>query len=425
MSNRRATAAVTAVLTQRVSEAINGVLPVTEVHNRRPGAAVGNLAPPNVNVYLYRIQPNASLRNAVDPVRDASGRLVEKPAAALDLHYLLTCVGDEEQLEPELLLGAIMTGLTLNPTLPRGLVQSVETTLQGETGNRQYAADSGLDKQIHIVRVTPLDLPLDSLTQLWSSLTSEPYALSVAFEASVVLMSPDVKPAAALPVGGAPTLTSSPLRRPQLTSVRERDDETNPIRIDSTLVLEGEGLRAENTVIRIGALDIAIAINSMTARRIELPLSPVVAGTPTPRDLAPGVLGVQVRHLFDVATAGDAKLRPGPSSDVVPIVLRPTITLAPVTANDSEGDPAIAVAVSPAPNPEWEYYLLLNELDEHASEPRAVVLDEWSTGTVNNKPAVLFKSSSVPKGTWLVRIQINGADSLLEIGASAIEFTEG
>lgn len=405
MSNHRAIAAVTAVFSEMVGEAIGGVVAMAKAYNLRPGLAVSN-GDTGVNVYLYRAVPNPSLRNLVDPVRDSSGQLVQRPVAAWDLHYLLTCIGSEANLEPELLFGAVVTQLNADAILRHGFIRAVETVIAGD--DRRGAAGSGLADQVQLVRITPSDLSLDTMTQLWSSLTSEPYALSVGYQAGAVLMSPEVSIRPSLPVGSRTTPSPSVLRIPRITAIRDSAGPMHAVVIGSTLVIEGVDLRGEHTFVRIGGLDIELDTNQIGADRIELPLSPDTGSGPVPRALAPGVLGVQVRHHVDVSSNPDAlELRPGASSNLVSVVLRPQIVGTPTIDSDVDGR-YITVAITPQPEPEWELMLLLNELG--APKPRALVL---TSPSIDDDNLLVFEADDVPAGQWLLRAQVNGVDSPL------------
>lgn len=408
MSNRRAAAAVTATLSELISRAIAGWLPGAFVSNRRPGTAAGVTDKPCVNVYLYRAEPNPSLRNANDPVRSSDGRLLRQPIAAWNLNYLLTFIGSEEQLEPDLLFGATVTTLNATPTLASGLVAAVNEMLEAETGNKKNVAGSELAQQTEVVRLTPLDLSLEALAQLWSLLTRDAYTLSVAYQASVVLMSSELLPNPPLPVAAAPSLALATLLAPRITRVTEKQSSTSPILISSTLLIEGERLRADQVQVRLGTLDVDLASRDVSPTRIELQLSGL--------DLAPGVVGVQVRHLLPVSTAtGAAALRPAATSNVAPILLRPAITDAEL-GEDSAGDNQIEVTMAPPAKAEWDFCLLLNEVG--VSTPRGLVLADWSLDTGSN--TLYFAAADVPNGDWLVRLQVNGAESPLVTNASGV-----
>ena len=63
-----------------------------------------------------------------------------------------------------------------------------------------FLAASDLDQQPELVKFTPAQLSLDDLSKVWSVFFQTPYALSVAYEATVVLIEGDETPRAPLPV---------------------------------------------------------------------------------------------------------------------------------------------------------------------------------------------------------------------------------
>jgi hypothetical protein len=413
MSTRQAVAAVTATLSELVASAISGVLPMTKVTNLKPGATGADATSPSVNVYLYRAAPNAGLRNVADPIRNPAGERVRVPVAAWNLQYLLTCGGDSSQLEPDLLLGAVLTGLNANAALPRTLVRAVDAGLAAEAGNRRFAAGSGLDAQVELVKLTPLDLSIAELSELFGAHSEAAYALSIAYEASVVLLSPEQSPRPPLPVGAAPRIVVAPLGVPRIASVADREGPNAPVVIGSTLVIRGERLRAPFARVRLGTLDVDVALNEGSADRIELALSPLDAeGNPQPRALAPGPLGVQVRHRIDVAGDPSAPdLRPGATSNVIPILLRPALVGDPGLV-PARAEPMIRVGMAPAPKPEWEYRLLLSALGRDPPQSFALELSAIDGQRLE------FGATGVPSGEWLVRLQVNGAESMLATDAT-------
>src|SRR5258706_13084265 len=105
MSNFLAIATVTAALSQILQAAVGPDVPGATVTTLRPNGS-GNAPATSVNIYLYQVMHNAALSNADLPTRRTGGDLMQRPVAALDLHYLLTCYGAEAQLEPQRLLGS-------------------------------------------------------------------------------------------------------------------------------------------------------------------------------------------------------------------------------------------------------------------------------------------------------------------------------
>src|SRR5215216_5475616 len=102
MSNFLSIATVTATLSQLIQAAIGTDVPGATVSTIRPDGNGGNNIPDiGVNLYLYQVTPNIAWRNADLPTRNSDGQAVQRPRAAIDLHYLLTFFGNEVQLEPQ------------------------------------------------------------------------------------------------------------------------------------------------------------------------------------------------------------------------------------------------------------------------------------------------------------------------------------
>lgn len=129
MSNALAIAAVTETLRNLISQGLDSAqVSGAWVSTVSPDQPASKLAIPGVNIFLYQISPNAALRNRDLPTRAADGTLLNKPTAAVDLHYLLTFYGDDFTLEPQRLLGATTLALHTTPTLPITLIQSTQAS---------------------------------------------------------------------------------------------------------------------------------------------------------------------------------------------------------------------------------------------------------------------------------------------------------
>jgi hypothetical protein len=129
---------------------------------------------PQVNLFLYQVAPDAAWRNQDAPNRTKPGERAY-PLLALKLQYLVTAFGkddDDKQAHP--MLGGVMLKLHNEPILPK-------------TGKAKEIADSGLAEQYEPVRLTFQPLTVDEAAKLWSGFQSD-YRLSVAYEASVVLI---------------------------------------------------------------------------------------------------------------------------------------------------------------------------------------------------------------------------------------------
>ena len=194
MSNHLAIATVTAALGHIVHAAAeaSGVGSVT-LDFGRPTATGGGQEARKVHTYLYQVSPNSSLRNRDLPTRGGDGRLVDRPQAALDLRYLIAFYGDQKTLEPDRMLGATVRNLHARPLLSRQSIQDAIT-------NHAELSDSDLADAIERVRFTPAAISLEELSKLWSVFFQTPHALSVVYDAHVVLIEAEESGPSALPV---------------------------------------------------------------------------------------------------------------------------------------------------------------------------------------------------------------------------------
>ena len=190
MSNHLAIAACTAalrdVLTHAASRAVNGA----SVTFLRPDAPSGMAAAGSrINLFLYQVTPNAAWRNADLPTRNTEGLLRQHPQKALDLHYLVTFFGNDGELEPQRLLGSAVSALHARPVLDR---QQIKNATDAFTGG--LLSKSDLHKQVELIRFSPSSLNLEDLSRLWMMFVQVPYALSVTYQASVVLIEEEEEP---------------------------------------------------------------------------------------------------------------------------------------------------------------------------------------------------------------------------------------
>jgi Pvc16 N-terminal domain len=395
VSNFLAIATVTATLKQLVRDAV-AVVPGADVTTNRPDGSTDGTPAAAVNVFLYRVGPNGALRNDDVPTRDADGRLTRRPQAALNLDYLLTFRGNEGELEPQRLLGTTVAALESRPVLTRDAIADVIAAAPnvGPSDARSHLGESNLDRQPELVRFAPLPLALDDLSKLWSVFFQTPYSLSVAYEASVVLIEGAQSPRTPLPVRDR-TVTVVPLAQPALETV-----EPQLVEAGGEVTLVGRNLLAEETTVRIGALEVAPDSGS-TANRLVVTL---------PLDLRAGVNTVRVAH---GVTLGTPPPRPLVESNVAAFVLRPRIT--GLTFLTGGGDRRIRVQTEPIVGVRQQAFLLLTELaSPPPAPPRAFTID--ARPRADEADPLLFDAAELPAATYLARVRIDGAESAPTVG---------
>jgi hypothetical protein len=144
-----------------------------------------------VNLFLYLVTPNPGWRNERLPSRDVSGRLrLTNPPLALDLHYLLSVYSGGD-LHAEILLGYAIQLLHEMPVLTRDAIRTALNPSPGVGTSLPPAlralADSGLEDQVELIKLTPQYLNTEEMSKLWTAMQSH-FRPTAAYIASVVLI---------------------------------------------------------------------------------------------------------------------------------------------------------------------------------------------------------------------------------------------
>jgi hypothetical protein len=118
------------------------------------------------SLWLYRVIENGFQKN-VPPVRTDDPEVLRPPPLALELYYLLTPFGGQEETRQQL-LGQVMRKLHDEPIVPL------------TSGN-----PDDVREQLHIQLFR---MSLEELTRIWEALT-KPFRLSVVYQVRVVRLS--------------------------------------------------------------------------------------------------------------------------------------------------------------------------------------------------------------------------------------------
>ncbi|GAA2431293.1 DUF4255 domain-containing protein [Streptomyces macrosporus] len=191
MSNALAIATVTKALALLIESNLQPEIDMhVTVKTERPPAEITD--DPTITVFLYQVAPNTSQRNNDLPTRASDGTLLRRPAAALDLHYLISAYGNEAELVGQRLIGCVVRTLHEIPVLPKDVI---ETAAQFP-----YLAGSDLAEAVQKVRFAPIQMDVDETSKLWGMLHQTPYSLSVAYQGSLVLIDGRERPVPPKPV---------------------------------------------------------------------------------------------------------------------------------------------------------------------------------------------------------------------------------
>jgi hypothetical protein len=395
MSNYLAIATVTETLRQLLDGTVGVDLSGAKVTLGRPNGVGtgGSSAEPTINLYLYQVTPNAALRNADLPTRGADGSLRQRPRVALDLHYLVSFYGDEGECVPQRLLGSAVRTFHAKSVLTRQMIQDALAHT-----SFTFLAASNLAEEVELVKFTPLSLSLEELSKLWSVFFQTPYALSVAYQGTVVLIESDDTPQAALPVRER-NVYAIPFKFPAIEAIASQDGEDRPIVASSTLVVTGKQLQGDVTLILLGGIE-----------RTPLTVSNTQLAVPVSSDLRAGVQGLQVLHQIMIGTP--AAPHRGVQSNVAAFVLRPEITS--VSASSTQ----VTVVVTPTIGMDQRVTVLLNE--RTSTDPAAYTFN--APARPADAHSIDIPISGVRAAEYFVRIQVDGAESILDVDTTSPTF---
>jgi hypothetical protein len=230
------------------------------------------------------------------------------------------------------------------------------------------------------------------------------YRLSIAYQASVILIQNDDAPSQeALPVQ-ARNLYVLPFQEPVITQVIPQTGAGQPILPSSTLLIQGTNLSNDVVSVQLGNLVVTPA--KVTNTTITLPV---------PSTAAAGVLGVQVTQQLELGTPPE--LHPGFESNIAAIVLHPVIV--PTSANST----AIDLTITPAVQAGQRVTLLLNQVTLPAPPAQPAAYSFTLPPATATSLSLTFTITGVQTGTqYFIRVAIDGAESLLDFDPTSLSF---
>lgn len=406
MSNALSIAAVTAVLKDLLE---NGL--VSDSITASVGDVIVTALPPDLitvgtderaqlNLFLYQVTQNRNVDWVSQEFRSKNSRINKNPRTtnpplALDLHYLLTAYGAKD-FQAELLLGYAMQLLHRTPTIAGSTIENaLKNASTRNTANVFSQALVGvsvsdLAEEIGQIKLSPEFFNMEDTSKLWSALQTH-YRPSASYQASMVLIeSNDPQKSEGLY-----------LLQPNIEQVIAPAETEQLIVVDSTLVIRGKRLRGEITRIRFGNQEKLLVPEDVKETQISLLVPP---------DLYAGIQGVQVVHL----KMNDRGQKQQIESNIAAFVLHPKITAAIAQVENSAENlcsAEITVKFQPKVGKTQRVVLLLNEISNNNPVgyvfPVAVHNEDTDAMTVSVK--------NIKPGTYLVRVQVDGAESPLQI----------
>ena len=395
MSNGLAVAAATATLRQLLDRGLNLAPPPpppppVTVTARSPDKAREDVDGDQVNLFLYHTQLDCAFRNADGPPArpGESGH----PPLPLMLFYLLTAYSDDkDDVKGHKLLGRAMSVLHDHPLLGAAEI---------EAATQSNVEGSDLHEQIERVRITFEPVALHDLADLWTAFQTN-YRSSAAYQVSVVLIDSTRRARTPLPV---------------LT--RGRDDSGIVAQPDVTPrfpTLTGLTLPAGQASARLGD-EVTLSGHHLDAGAPQVRVSNPRLDAPGPVTLV-SATGTEIRFRLDddptrwvaglssvaVVTGSGGGVR---STNELPLGIAPRITTGlPLTVRRRPDESAVIVLrFRPQFRPGQRAALLVGD-----REVPAAPLPSPPTPT----DTLRFVMPQAPLGTHVLRLRIDGADSLL------------
>jgi hypothetical protein len=371
----------------------------------------GQNEPNQLNLFLYQVTPNLGWRNQGLPGRDAAGNRISNPPLALDLHYMVTAYGSED-FYAEVLLGYAMFLLHETPVFTRAQLKTVLANPSPVDGSIlppafQNLPAIDLSDQIEILKITPVYLSTEELSKMWTAMQAR-YRPTMAYMISVVLIQGDTATTAAPPVlqrgSGDMGPVSSPYAPPYLTGILPAASSMLPaMRLGDDLVLTGAHFKSA-TSIAVTFFDGVEQISNTLAPTTVVSDTQIMAHVPSiaenPNAMSQWAIGTYAVSLS--VTTPDSSVW---STNTVPISLSPLITVAPLNA--SPGTVNLTITCTPRLLPDQEPHVLL-VFGSQTLQPASV-----NTPASPTQPTTIaFSIPSVVAGTYLVRLRVEGIDSL-------------
>ena len=443
MSNHLAIATVTATIQRIVQAAVQEDIDGTVVTTARPDNQDSGATQPRVNIYMYQATPNPAWRNSDLRTRRPKGELIKQAQAGLNLYYLMTFYGNDSELEPQRLLGSTLRTLVDQPILTPEMIQETVNSSRYSS----YLRNSNLAEQVERVTITPTKMNTEELSKIWSVFFQTPYILSFAWQGSAVLIEGAKSGKRLLPVR-AREFYSQP-NQPMISQLILEDNANNRnlpdsnFEADSNIIIRGQNLSSELTDGELAQLEQELnsPIAEVRENASKKPLSRIQPGikigeakitpqnvTKTEITLNLASLSNEERNLLRTGTQSLQIIYPlvpkrfpsEPtriiSSNILPFVLCPKVENVEVEElEDSENgfySALVRVRVDLVVGIGQKVLLFLNE--RSIFSPAAYIFSANSRTQDTNY--LVFTVRDVKRGEYLARVQIDGAESLLNVG---------
>ena len=391
MSNHLAIATVTATLQRLLQGAIQRDVDGARVTTLKPNNIGSSTPESGINMFLYQVAHNSALRNS-DTAAFRSKKGPIRRHSSLDLYYMLSAYGNDTELEPQRLLGSIVRVLSDKTVLTP---EMIDTAIEDAT----FLAESDLTHHPQQITINPVLMDMDELSKIWSTFFQAPYSLSMVYKVTAVVIDGEISAQHALPVRESHSRLVPFAYQPIIEKIVAQAGPRSPIEANTSLRVVGKQLEGPHPKVKVGNAE--IVPQSITDTEIILSLSDA-------QSLQAGIQPLQVLH--------SPPSSPVPvASNACPFVLRPTVTSVQVAEVEGmDDDPRGGSLQVSAHLPVGANQRVVIALNEWSIETPAVYLFEAPART-RDTTCLTIPFNGVKPGDYLIRLQVDGADSQLGI----------
>ena len=195
-------------------------------------------------MFCFLVTPNHAWNLNDLPTRRSDGSLTARPVAAVDLHYLVTCYGDDRALEPQRLLGRVVVALKATSVLTRDVVTAALDLYDDDRRHRPSSPTPTSPTRSSWSSSRPTPLSLEEMSKLWGVLdTPLPAVAHLPRDGRARRGGRHARRSRCRCGSGSSTVT--PASPPHIASLAT-DPPDQPILTGTTLVINGSGLRPDH-----------------------------------------------------------------------------------------------------------------------------------------------------------------------------------
>ncbi|MDR3692467.1 MAG: DUF4255 domain-containing protein [Fimbriimonas sp.] len=349
-------------------------------------------AKPTVNLFLYQIEHNPGYAGGDLGTRRSDGSLAKRPTTAINLSYLVSFAASSE-IASNNLMGAVVLAIHAHPGLTRSQIAAsiaADPLLDGAT----------LATQTEAIKLSMPQISLDELSKIWGMVTGAQFWLSIHVLATTVILESDSDPEAALPVRGF-SAAALPSFGPSIDSIWSKGHRvSDPIETGATLVLKGANLLQPGTNILNAGLTLTLDSGEtiVPTKSADVP-DAIEAILPSSVPAGLRQLGAQFTSSGHTVTSG-----------IFPFLLRPILASATVLPGNN-----VQLVFTPSISADQAAFAVFSLLSGDFADQHRIELPSagrpYLTATVD--------CSGFPAGDYIVRLRVDGAESLLQFQSVA------